>query len=268
MSSYKFAQKPFNFVPPDKGSFPLDHDGVCKDLMMKYMDCLAAYKRENSKCREEIKNYLDCRMNNELMTRESWKNLGSVAALKIPLLVNKLLEIKKVNIKIVTTRHALHFFKKKDVGNVDVLTDDNEWKSWKNRGDPVLHIELTKWADLFVIAPLDANTLGKLANGLCDNLLTCVARAWNMNKPFLFCPAMNTRMYEHPITSKQISTLTSWGYIEIPVVSKMLVCGDKGLGAMAEVDTIIQLLGGALSLFRMHYAVSVGLTEDWMRNQS
>ena len=95
---------------------------------------------------------------------------GSVAALKIPLLVNKLLEIKKVNIKIVTTRHALHFFKKKDVGNVDVLTDDNEWKSWKNRGDPVLHIELTKWADLFVIAPLDANTLGKLAN-VCNFIL-------------------------------------------------------------------------------------------------
>ena len=53
-------------------------------------------------------------------------------------------------------------------------------------------------------------------------------------------------MYEHPITSNQISTLTSWGYIEIPVVSKMLVCGDKGLGAMAEVDTIIQVIINSL----------------------
>lgn len=52
-------------------------------------------------------------------------------------------------------------------------------------GDPVLHIELRKWADLLVIAPLTANSLAKLANGMADNLLTCVARAWDYRKPFL-----------------------------------------------------------------------------------
>lgn len=53
---------------------------------------------------------------------------------------------------------------------------------------------------------------------------------------------MNTKMWEHPITASQISTLKSWGYVEVPVVSKLLVCGDEGLGAMAEVDTICEVV--------------------------
>lgn len=51
---------------------------------------------------------------------------------------------------------------------------------WKNRGDPVLHIQLRKWADYLLIAPLSANTLAKISNGICDNLLTLVCRAWPM----------------------------------------------------------------------------------------
>ncbi|KAK7792929.1 hypothetical protein R5R35_008071 [Gryllus longicercus] len=124
--------------------------------------------------------------------------------------------------------------------SIEVFNDEDEWKAWNSRGDPVLHIELGKWADLMVIAPLDANTLAKIAQGLCDNLLTCVVRAWDMKKPLLFCPAMNTRMWNHPITSKHISVLKSWGYCEIPPISKTLMCGDKGIGAMAEVSTIVQ----------------------------
>lgn len=89
---------------------------------------------------------------------------GSVASIKIPLIVSKLIETNSFNIKVVTTKHAQHFFKEEDVSGVEILTDEDEWKAWKNRGDPVIHIELAKWADLFVIAPLDANTLGKLAN--------------------------------------------------------------------------------------------------------
>ena len=59
-----------------------------------------------------------------------------------------------------------------------------------------------------------------------------------MNKPLLFAAAMNTRMLEHPITQPQINMLKSWGYMEIPTVPKLLACGDKGDGAMAEVGTI------------------------------
>lgn len=61
-----------------------------------------------------------------------------------------------------------------------------------------------------------------------------------MKKPLLLCPAMNTRMWEHPITSKHIATLKEWGHIEVPPISKTLMCGDKGMGAMAEVETIVK----------------------------
>ncbi len=63
--------------------------------------------------------------------------------------------------------------------------DENDWQSWRAVGDEVLHIELRRWADVLVIAPLSANTLAKAANGLCDNLLTCVVRAWDWQKPLL-----------------------------------------------------------------------------------
>lgn len=116
--------------------------------------------------------------------------------------------------------------------NVTVYTDEAEWLMWQKRDDPVLHIELGKWADILVIAPLDANTLAKMASGICDNLLLCKTRAWDMTKPLFFCPAMNTRMWEHPITGEHIERLKSWGHIEIPCIAKKLMCGDIGLGAM------------------------------------
>ena len=60
--------------------------------------------------------------------------------------------------------------------------DEEEWEAWKKRGDPVLHIELRKWAHVLLITPLSANTLAKISNGICDNLLTQVCRAWDMKK--------------------------------------------------------------------------------------
>lgn len=62
-------------------------------------------------------------------------------------------------------------------------------------GDPVLHIELRRWADVLVLAPLSANTMAKVAHGLCDNLLTSVVRAWDYAKPMIVAPAMNTYMW-------------------------------------------------------------------------
>ena len=136
-------------------------------------------------------------------------------------------------------------------------------QKWCKKGDTILHIEvrcqlsnryntaflqLTKWADVMVIAPLDANTLAKLANGICDNLLvhyygkvqlcncimmfmqTCIVRAWDLSRPLIICPAMNTRMWEHPFTAKHLSVLCKeLGYQEIPPVFKTLACGDSGL---------------------------------------
>ncbi|XP_050311893.1 phosphopantothenoylcysteine decarboxylase [Anthonomus grandis grandis] len=166
---------------------------------------------------------------------------GSVATLKLPNLIQEILrEIHGSKIRVVVTEHSKHFFDPKDLPEeIDIFNDKDEWNSWQKRGDEVLHIELGKWADVFLIAPLDANCLGKLTSGICDNLLLCTARAWELGKPLLFCPAMNTKMYNHPLTAAQISTLKSWGYTEIPAIAKTLICGDTGLGAMAEVADIV-----------------------------
>jgi phosphopantothenoylcysteine decarboxylase len=142
-------------------------------------------------------------------------------------------------IKVVLTDKAKQFVALEEIEKeADVLLDEHEWSMWKQRGDPILHIDLVKWADVFAIAPLDANTLGKISSGVCDNLLTCIARAWDVEKPLLFCPAMNTRMFLHPITSRQIEELKDFGYHQIDPISKTLMCGDTGIGAMAEVNEI------------------------------
>eukprot|EP00052_Salpingoeca_macrocollata_P011247 m.86464 g.86464 ORF g.86464 m.86464 type:complete len:153 (-) comp17964_c0_seq3:242-700(-) len=129
-------------------------------------------------------------------------------------------------------------FYEKDKVLAKIHTDEDEWASWKKMGDPVLHIELRRWADIMVVAPLDANTLAKFANGFSDNLVTCVARAWDFAKPIVVCPAMNTAMWEHPTTARNLKLLTDMGYHVIDPVSKLLACGDSGLGAMAGIDTI------------------------------
>uniref|UniRef100_UPI00358EA43F phosphopantothenoylcysteine decarboxylase isoform X2 n=1 Tax=Myxine glutinosa TaxID=7769 RepID=UPI00358EA43F len=165
---------------------------------------------------------------------------GSVAAIKLPQLVRALIDLpEQPEVQVVTTDHAMHFFNQREVP-VPVHLDADEWRNWSRLSDPVLHIELRQWADLLLIAPLDANTLGKLAMGLCDNLLTCVARAWDSERPFLFCPAMNTHMWTHPLTRQHVEKLCHFGYVEVPCVCKTLACGETGMGAMAEVSTIVK----------------------------
>ena len=78
----------------------------------------------------------------------------------------------------------------------------------------------------------------QMANGLCDNLLTCVVRAWDYKKPLLFAPAMNTFMWDSPFTNQHVATLEGLGAKMIPPMTKKLACGDVGSGAMAEVGTI------------------------------
>lgn len=76
MSSHTFNQKKFTPTPPDKGSFPLDHENVCKRVMLYYMSCLRQHSDDNSKCRQQAQDYLRCRMDNQLMAREEWSKLG------------------------------------------------------------------------------------------------------------------------------------------------------------------------------------------------
>ena len=120
----------------------------------------------------------------------------------------------------------------------DKFDDENEWNVYdKEKG--VLHIELMKWADVFVIAPCSANTLAKIANGICDNLLTCIARAWDFDKKIVIAPSMNTKMMSHPAYQNHIKTVQSWGIEIVPPQEKQLFCGDYGDGAMANIEDIV-----------------------------
>ncbi|KXZ53881.1 hypothetical protein GPECTOR_6g799 [Gonium pectorale] len=126
--------------------------------------------------------------------------------------------------------------------------DEAEWRQWRSVGDPVLHIELRRWADVLLVAPLSANSLAKMAGGMADNLLTCVVRAWDFRKPLLLAPAMNTAMWASPFTARHLETLQQVGAAAggapgggvrvIPPVSKRLACGDEGTGAMASPEDI------------------------------
>ena len=152
---------------------------------------------------------------------------GSVATIKLQELLEQLRQVEgcEVKVKIVLTKHSQHFLPELTslgVPGDTVLTDEDEWRCWEGRGDPVLHIELRRWADLCLIAPLSANTLAKLSHGLADNLLTSTLRAWDLTRPVLVAPAMNTFMWEHPVTSQQLSLLSQWGYTVIPPVVKTL----------------------------------------------
>ncbi|ESW06903.1 hypothetical protein PHAVU_010G086000 [Phaseolus vulgaris] len=162
---------------------------------------------------------------------------GSVAAVKFANLCHCFSEW--ADVRAVATSASLHFIDRASMPkDVTLYTDDNEWSSWMKLGDNVLHIELRKWADIMVIAPLSANTLGKIAGGLCDNLLTCIVRAWDYSKPFFVAPAMNTLMWNNPFTERHLISIDELGISLIPPVTKRLACGDYGNGAMAEPSTI------------------------------
>jgi len=195
---------------------------------------------------------------------------GSVAAIRTPDLYEAL-RMEGHEVKIAVTRSAQYFFETADFDRSTVdrgsvatdktlVRDEDEWPGTRyRRGDPVLHIELRKWADLLVVAPLDANTLAKFALGISDNLLSCIYRAWESEKPIVLAPAMNTRMWESPVTRRHLRQIVadhsdtpfedepsldelaghfSPRLILIPPQSKRLACGDIGVGAMAEVAAI------------------------------
>jgi phosphopantothenoylcysteine decarboxylase len=170
---------------------------------------------------------------------------GSVASIKLKELLVELRErIPDIEIRIVLTEHAKWFVSPDDLHGESVYSDDSEWKLWKQKGDPVLHIELRKWADILLIAPLSANSLGKIANGLCDNLLTSVVRAWDHEKRLVVCPAMNTYMWRNPITPKQLHEIREIYNAEIvfPKDDHLLACGDVGPGAMADIKDIVNYI--------------------------
>lgn len=171
---------------------------------------------------------------------------GSVAAIKTWDLIKGLEKIGQVR-TVFSEKGEFFANQNKPDGRFSIIfKDKDEWK-WNNIGDRILHIDLKDWADVLVIAPLSANTLAKIYNGFCDNLLTSIYRAWPMNKPIVLAPAMNTDMWDHPLTKDQLDLLSrrhlksiNGNFTCVEPIEKMLACGVQGMGAMAEIESIVE----------------------------
>jgi len=182
---------------------------------------------------------------------------GSVASVKVPELAVSLCDLYEVVVVLTECgermllsaawqyRPAMEakWRDLQDTKALHVLSDADEWDGYEVVGtDAVAHIELRKWADAVVVAPCSANTMAKAALGLCDNLASCLLRAWDPQKPVVLAPAMNTLMWTHPCTEQHLQVLQSRGYRIINPISKTLACGDVGCGALATLEEIVAVV--------------------------
>ena len=163
---------------------------------------------------------------------------GGIAAYKIAYLV-RLLVKQQCEVKVVMTSDAKNFITPLTLSTLsknEVYSNyfDEDTGIWSN------HVDLGLWADLMLIAPLTANTLGKMANGVCDNLL--LATYLSAKCPVFFAPAMDLDMYQHPTTKKNIEALISFGNKCIQPGHGELASGLVGEGRMAEPEEMVNEL--------------------------
>ncbi|PUU73456.1 flavo protein [Tuber borchii] len=191
---------------------------------------------------------------------------GSVATIKLPQLLTHLSQKfspSTLTIHLLISPSSKKFLSPADLDEVSrnplvsrLWSDADEWafpSGVYTRECPVLHIELRKWADVLVVAPLSANTLSSIVVGRCDGLLLSVLRAWDWGEKergggVVVAPAMNTLMWTHPVTGGQVETLKGWGVEVLTPVSKVLACGDEGVGGMVGVEVVVEAIGRKLGI--------------------
>ena len=163
---------------------------------------------------------------------------GGIAAYKIANLAS-MLKKQGANVKVIMTENACQFITPMTFETLTaqkVYTDTFD----RNFEFKVDHIELGKWADVFLIAPATANVIGKLANGIADDMLTTTALA--MRCPILVSPAMNTAMFENKVVKHNIMKLRTYGMDIILPASGHLACGDSGAGKMPEPEMLLEYI--------------------------
>lgn len=163
---------------------------------------------------------------------------GGIAAYKIANLAS-MLKKQGANVKVIMTENACQFITPMTFETLTaqkVYTDTFD----RNFEFKVDHIELGKWADVFLIAPATANVIGKLANGIADDMLTTTALA--MRCPILVSPAMNTTMFENKVVKHNIMKLRTYGMDIIMPASGHLACGDTGAGKMPEPEMLLEYI--------------------------
>ncbi len=161
---------------------------------------------------------------------------GSIAAYKI-ILLTRLLVKEGAEVKIILTKAATDFVSPLVLSTLSknvVLQELSSNSEWAN------HVQLGRWADVFLIAPLSCNTLAKLANGICDNLL--MATYLSATCPIVLAPAMDEDMWKHPSTKKNLEVVKTYGNSIINVGDGELASGLFGEGRMAEPEEIVAYL--------------------------
>jgi len=163
---------------------------------------------------------------------------GSIAAYKSALLV-RLLVKAGADVKVILTEDAKAFITPLTLGT---LSKNEVYSSFSNQENGTWHnhVELGLWGDAFVVVPATANTLAKMANGICDNLL--LATYLSAKCPVFFAPAMDLDMLQHPATQKNIQTLISFGNHLIKPTHGELASGLVGEGRLAEPEEILEVL--------------------------
>lgn len=161
---------------------------------------------------------------------------ASAAIYKSCELVRRLKE-EKFSVSVVMTKEAQELIKPKLFESLSLnkvyhgLFDESS--SWE-----IEHVSLADKADLILIAPATVNIIGKIAGGICDDLLACIVIA--SKAPVLICPAMNENMYENVITQNNISKLKKYGYKFLGPVKGKLACGRTGIGCLSSVKVIVE----------------------------
>ncbi len=170
---------------------------------------------------------------------------GGIAAYKTTFLTRLLIKAG-ADVKIVLTDSASSFVSPLTLATLSknpvlssFVQEENDTTDWNN------HVELGLWADLMIIAPATANTLSKMANGTCDNLL--LATYLSAKCEVFFAPAMDLDMYKHPSTKQSLDKLLEFGTIMIPAESGELASGLHGEGRMAEPENIVAFINEYLS---------------------
>ncbi len=173
---------------------------------------------------------------------------GGIAAYKAADLTSQLVK-RGHSVRVIMTRSATSFIGPltfEALTDHPVMVDVLATGQGSDGASAIEHISWAKWADIAVVAPITASTLGRLACGLADDALTTVLLALPPTAPTLLCPAMNTLMWEHPAVQRNLRWLDELGRSTIITpASKRLACGDVGVGGLAEVDDIVAAVEAA-----------------------
>ena len=168
---------------------------------------------------------------------------GSIACYKACTVLSKLKQ-QGYHLKVVMSPSAQAFV---GAATIEGLTGELPVTDTFAGGHAMDHINLIRWADVVLVAPATANYINKISAGIGDDLLTTLFLAHDFAKPFLLAPAMNTKMYLHPVTQNSIKHLKSLGVDILETASGVLACGEVGWGRLLEPDLIFQEVEAALN---------------------